>query len=712
MANSSLAYYKLNIPASILKRRLVIRACNRQAVYPVNRAVSAWSPHSVALRLIASALILLLAGVAQAQRPTAATHVVRPGETLGLIAQSYGIDLGELALANGIGNAHLIHSWQELTIPAGDERQSASVARDAHIVRRGETLDSIAADYGITLYELQAANSIWSWLIYAGQELTIPAGGNAEVTFDLAASPSDSQAPIEPSPTIEASGITHRVRFGETLGEIARDYGVSLFDLQTLNDIWTWTIYVGQELEIPAGGILLDAPEATASPDQIPESKEPSPPIEASGLTHRVRFGETLGEIARDYGVSLFDLQTLNDIWTWTIYVGQELEIPAGGILLDEPEATASPDQTPESNEPSPPIEASGHTHTVRFGETLGEIARDYGVSLFDLQALNNVSTWIIFVGQELAIPAGGTPPAATEILRETAPAAQAGASSTAVQKTAPARQTSTHTVKPGENLFRIAQRYGLSLDALIRANGITDVTRIHAGLVLRVSELETAAPAPEAPSQNLAAPAQPPINSADRERYTVQRGDSLSVIGARLNMSWRAIADVNGISNPNALHAGANLLLPTLEEMAKYSPDNSNAKNFYFSAPAHPGPRVGVGREIVVQLSTQTAYAYENGILQKRALISSGLPKTPTVQGDFKVRTKVRSQRMSGPGYDLDNVEWVMYFYAEYALHGTYWHYNFGQPMSHGCVNMTNADAKWFYDFASIGTPVHVRFY
>ncbi|MCB0137619.1 MAG: L,D-transpeptidase, partial [Caldilineaceae bacterium] len=44
----------------------------------------------------------------------------------------------------------------------------------------------------------------------------------------------------------------------------------------------------------------------------------------------------------------------------------------------------------------------------------------------------------------------------------------------------------------------------------------------------------------------------------------------------------------------------------------------------------------------------------------------------------------------------------WVQYFYEDYGFHGTYWHSNFGQPMSHGCVNMTNADAKWLYEWAS----------
>ena len=63
----------------------------------------------------------------------------------------------------------------------------------------------------------------------------------------------------------------------------------------------------------------------------------------------------------------------------------------------------------------------------------------------------------------------------------------------------------------------------------------------------------------------------------------------------------------------------------------------------------------------------------------------------------------------MSGAGYYLPNVEFVSYFYKGYAIHGTYWHNNFGQPMSHGCVNMTNADASWIYGWAPMGTPVRV---
>ena len=50
---------------------------------------------------------------------------------------------------------------------------------------------------------------------------------------------------------------------------------------------------------------------------------------------------------------------------------------------------------------------------------------------------------------------------------------------------------------------------------------------------------------------------------------------------------------------------------------------------------------------------------------------------------------------------YNLPNVKWVQYFYQDYSFHGTYWHNDFGEPKSHGCLNMTNTDAKWLFDWA-----------
>lgn len=113
------------------------------------------------------------------------------------------------------------------------------------------------------------------------------------------------------------------------------------------------------------------------------------------------------------------------------------------------------------------------------------------------------------------------------------------------------------------------------------------------------------------------------------------------------------------------------------------------------------------VDRWIRVDLSEQMMIIYQGGQPIRGFVVSTGLPGTPTVTGTFNIRMKVRSQTMEGGDpalgnyYNLPNVEWVQYFYADYGFHGTYWHNNFGHPMSHGCVNMTNADAKWLFDWA-----------
>lgn len=692
------------------------------AAGPVDRARSGSSRFSLAVRAMAFLAIVFLAGAAQAQRPAAATHIVRPGETLGLIAQQYGVDIFALASANGIRDAHRIYSWQQLTIPRGSAPTDAAiVAQGRHVVRPGESLDSIAKQYGIALSDLIALNNIYGW-IYPGDELALQI-------------PGQQPAPVPIDSPVEASGITHRVKFGESLAKIAAAYGVPLYDLQTLNDIWTSILFVGQEVQIPAGGssvLVSELPEDPATPDASTAVVEPEPPVETSGMTHRVLRGESLARIAAAYGVSLYDLQTLNDIWTSILYVGQEVEIPASVAPVPEaerPAETEAADESPATPKPEPAVEASGITHKVRFGESLSKIAAAYGVSLYDLQTLNDVWTWVIYVGQELEIPAGGRPPEVRDVPPESEPEPEPEATVKDPQSASP----ETHTVQRGETLFSIAKRYDVSLDALMRANGIQDATRIHAGNTLRVSRLDVfTAPAPSndaispAPAQSAPPPAAAPAGRAipvvtispapgvypagNMGQYTVGRGEYLTELGVRFNMEWRVLAKINGISPPGyKLHPQQTLRIPSFAEYLSYLPDNSSYKLFY-TTHHHPGPRVGVGREIVIELGRQSIYAYENGVLKKRALMSSGKMVTPTVLGDYEIYRKYRSQTMSGPGYSLDNVEWPMYFYAGYAIHGTWWHTMFGTPMSHGCVNLTNSDAQWFWEFAPLGTPVHVR--
>ena len=122
--------------------------------------------------------------------------------------------------------------------------------------------------------------------------------------------------------------------------------------------------------------------------------------------------------------------------------------------------------------------------------------------------------------------------------------------------------------------------------------------------------------------------------------------------------------------------------------------------------------PPVGNGvRWIEVNLSEQRLYAWEGDAMVGSFLVSTGTWAYPTVTGTYSIWNKTRIQAMSGPGYYLPDVPYVMYFYQDYGIHGTYWHNNFGTPMSHGCVNMTIPDAEWLYNWASYGTVVQVHY-
>ena len=119
--------------------------------------------------------------------------------------------------------------------------------------------------------------------------------------------------------------------------------------------------------------------------------------------------------------------------------------------------------------------------------------------------------------------------------------------------------------------------------------------------------------------------------------------------------------------------------------------------------------------KHIYIDLDSQTLYAYEDNKLFLQTLVSTGLwGRTPA--GEYQIWLKVRSTRMAGgsgnDAYDLPNVPYNMFFYNSqvskdrgYALHGAYWHNNFGNKMSHGCVNLREVDAKKLYDWVNPAT-------
>jgi lipoprotein-anchoring transpeptidase ErfK/SrfK len=130
------------------------------------------------------------------------------------------------------------------------------------------------------------------------------------------------------------------------------------------------------------------------------------------------------------------------------------------------------------------------------------------------------------------------------------------------------------------------------------------------------------------------------------------------------------------------------------------------------YSAPKEQIASSGNGtRWIDVDLTNQRVYAYEGDTVVNSFIVSTGTWLTPTVTGKYKIYVKIRSGNMHGPGYFLPDVPYIMYFHNGYGLHGTYWHNNFGTPMSHGCVNLRTDEAAWLFNWASVGTVVSVHY-
>lgn len=229
--------------------------------------------------------------------------------------------------------------------------------------------------------------------------------------------------------------------------------------------------------------------------------------VAAFSVDYTVERGDTLGEIAREHGISLSELVDANDISNPNlIFPGQVLTIPGEGGRADV-------------------------THVVTRGETLNRIAAKYGASLSGIVSANAIANPdIIRIGQELLIPSPGS-------------AAAAAGSTPSISD----RTGQYHVVKRGETVKQIAAQYsGVTVDDIVRANGIVNGI-IYAGSALYLS-----------------GPGHVASGSAGTISYTVRSGDRLGDIAHRHSVSLRSLVSENNIANPNLIRSGQVLAIPS----------------------------------------------------------------------------------------------------------------------------------------------------
>ncbi len=318
-------------------------------------------------------------------------------------------------------------------------------------------------------------------------------------------------------------------------------------------------------------------------------------------------------------------------------------------------------------SQPGQAAPSADTTYVVQAGDSLTRIAARHGISVSQLAAANGLgwNSWV-YAGQRLRVPGVASP------------------------SPVPAPSGTTYVVQRGDTLLRIAARHGVSVSRLAALNGLHWSSWVYVGQRLSIPDGTAPPPTPSDPS------------GPGAQSYVVRPGNTLFSIARAHGTTVSALKAANRLAS-DTIYVGQRLALPGGSSAPSQPPAASPA----------PSPGHGASGEkwIEISISQQRITAYVGRTAVYSALVSTGLPRTPTVVGTYHIYAKYRSTRMRGPGYDLPNVPHTMYFYRGYGIHGAYWHNNFGTPMSAGCVNLSLSDAEWFYNWAPIGTKVVSRY-
>jgi len=318
-------------------------------------------------------------------------HIVKRGESLYAIARMYGRDHKDLARWNNIPPPYALNIGQRLILdgsPANDPEPEIStptveappVPEGSHRVAPKEGLFSIAQKYNVNWKELAKWNNIQEpYAVNVGQILVVEAPAGYIANNDP--TPIITPTVIQPAPSNDKN--YHIVLKGDTLYKVAKHYGHSMADLAKWNNIPApFSVRLGQKLRVtPPEGVDNTLPSALPSV---------SPPVSNSDY-HIVQAKDTLYSISKIYKISMANLKLWNNLQPpFNVFIGQKLRIIA-------PATSSSGGLRPVALTPS--------YHIAKSGETLKDIAQQYGLSLSDVAKFNGIgSPYSIFPGQRLKL--------------------------------------------------------------------------------------------------------------------------------------------------------------------------------------------------------------------------------------------------------------------------------------------------------------------
>ncbi|MDQ3247623.1 MAG: LysM peptidoglycan-binding domain-containing protein, partial [Chloroflexota bacterium] len=522
-----------------------------------------------------------------------------------------------------------------------------------HQVQAGETLSQIGEQYDLDVATLMEINRITNpHAVYRGQELRLIAdeatATEATATVVTPTIRSTRTVSLTPAFTATAGPDTHTVQGGETLGQIAEQYDVDVDVLMRLNEISNPNaIYRGQVLRLKAEQVADSArtatPPPTPTPNATPTQAKPqadSTPTPSSGS------GEpTFTPTPRPTG-------TPTDLSTQT------------------PESTPEPELV--ERRPDNRIATLNQIYTIESGDTLQRIALRTGIDLESLRRLNRLdeaeTNWLS-VGTTLTLPATGNE------LRFVTPDQE-------------------YTVRAGDSLGQIATQFDRSITQLLQANYISNPNAIYPGqsLIIPAEKLATRA-GDEAVG---------PVRSGFYY-YTVQAGDTLSVLAERFDSTKLAILDYNNLPDEETVYLGLELQIP-------FGPPPLDVEE---------PPTPASGTRFVVSISRQQCWILQGKRMLHSWPCSTGYGEWRTRLGVFAVQSKI--DNAPSQAYQLDMPYWLGIYNVgtyENGIHGLptrwdtgkkIWEGFIGQPATYGCAMLADEDAAVLYKMAYVGMPVHI---
>lgn len=246
----------------------------------------------------------------------------------------------EYGFADSTGDdvSQLKNNWENLAeavtkaiVEYAGGKYVAPLDSNYYTVKSGDSLWSISRKFGITVDELKNANNLSSNLLSIGQNLIIP------------------------GKDLDDIGEEYVVKKGDTLYSIARKYNTSVDNLKSINNITTDSLAIGQIIKLPSTS-------------------------DVASDTYIVKKGDSLYSIARTYNTSVDKLKEINNLTSNALAIGQVLKLPSSNA-------------------------SENVVYTVKKGDSLYSIAREYGTTVDAIKKLNNITSNTLSIGQKLLLP-------------------------------------------------------------------------------------------------------------------------------------------------------------------------------------------------------------------------------------------------------------------------------------------------------------------